>query len=45
MALDNFIPELWDANIQSALSNAHVFAATANRSYDRVIAAFGDTVK
>ena len=45
MAIDNFIPELWDANIQSALSNAHVFAATANRSYEGVIAAFGDTVK
>ncbi|KKK68007.1 hypothetical protein LCGC14_2948390, partial [marine sediment metagenome] len=45
MAIDNFIPELWDANIQTALSNAHVFAATANRSYEGVIAAFGDTVK
>ena len=45
MAVDNFIPELWDANIQSALSNAHVFAATANRSYEGVIANMGDTVK
>ena len=45
MALDNFIPELWDANIQSALSNAHVFAATANRSFEGIIANFGDTVK
>ena len=45
MAVDNFIPELWDANIQSALSNAHVFAATANRSYEGTISAFGDTVK
>jgi len=45
MAVDNFIPELWDANIQTALSNAHVFAATANRSYEGMISSFGDTVK
>ncbi len=45
MSVDNFIPELWDANFQGALSNAHVFAATANRSYEGMISAFGDTVK
>lgn len=45
MSVDNFIPELWDANIQSALSNSHVFAATANRQYEGVISQMGDTVK
>ena len=45
MAIDNFTPELWSSNIQAALSNAHVFAATANRSYEGMISQSGDTVK
>lgn len=45
MAVDNFTPELWSMNIQRALSKVHRFAALANREYEGMISAFGDTVK
>jgi len=45
MALDNFIPQLWSANILSALDKAHVFADLANRNYEGSIRGMGDRVK
>ena len=45
MALDNFIPQLWSANILSALDKAHVFADLCNRNYEGSIRGMGDRVK
>ena len=45
MSVDNFIPELWSANVHRALSNTHVFASVANREYEGNISQMGDTVK
>jgi hypothetical protein len=45
MSLDNFIPQLWSANILSALDKVHVFADLANRNYEGSILGGGDRVK
>jgi hypothetical protein len=46
MAVTNFRPEVWSANILVALRNALVFgqAGVINRDYEGEIAEFGDTV-
>ena len=43
--LDNFIPELWSANIISALEKIQVFAPLCNRNYEGQILGGGDRVK
>lgn len=43
--LDNFIPQLWSANILSALDKIQVFAPLCNRNYEGEIAGLGDRVK
>jgi hypothetical protein len=45
MSLNNFIPELWSANILSTLEKSHIFANLANRSYEGEISQAGDTVR
>lgn len=47
MALNNFIPEVWAAQLLTTLERAHVFAApgVANRDYEGEIAEAGDTVR
>jgi hypothetical protein len=45
MPLDNFIPQLWSANVLSALDKVHVFADLANRNYEGMIRGMGDRVK
>lgn len=46
MAITNFIPEVWAAELLSTLQKATVFGAApvVNRDYEGDIAAFGDTV-
>jgi hypothetical protein len=46
-SIDNFIPELWSARIQLALSKALVFAQAriVNRDYEGEIRELGNTVK
>lgn len=46
MAIDTFIPELWSAEILSALEKSLVYgqAGVVNRDYEGEIAAYGDTV-
>jgi P22 coat protein - gene protein 5 len=46
MALDNFIPEVWSANLQSNVNKAHVYAqdSVTNRDYEGDISQAGDTV-
>ena len=45
MSLNNFIPELWSANIMSTLDKAHIFAQLANNDYEGDISGAGDTVR
>lgn len=45
MSINNFIPELWSANILKTLEKKHVFAMLANRDYEGEIRQKGDTVK
>lgn len=47
MAVTNFIPEVWAAQLQSSLKKNLVFAGpgVTNRNYEGDIAAFGDTVR
>lgn len=46
MSLENFIPEIWSANLLSNLNQAHVYAqpGVANRDYEGEIKGAGDTV-
>lgn len=44
MAFNNFIPEVWSAQIQMQLEKRLVFQALANTQYEGEIAAYGDTV-
>ena len=44
MAIDNFIPEVWNATLLTELRNSHVYGNVANRNYEGDISAFGDTV-
>lgn len=45
MALDNFIPAVWSANVQQALENRVVAVSLANRSFEGEIRNSGDRVK
>lgn len=47
MALDNFIPELWSAELLVNLKDALVYGseAIANRNYEGEVSRFGDTVR
>ena len=45
MALNEFIPEVWSANVLVALEKDHVYASLANRDYQGEIANLGDTVR
>ena len=47
MAITNFIPEVWSAQLQTSLKKATVFASpqVVNRNYEGEIAAAGDTVR
>jgi hypothetical protein len=45
MALDNFIPQLWAANVISTLDKVHVAADLCNRNYEGKIRGMGDRVK
>lgn len=40
----NFIPEVWSADLMTQLQNEHVFANRFNRDYEGEITAWGDTV-
>lgn len=44
MAVTNFIPEIWSAQLLTHLDKVHVFASLVNRDYEGEIKAFGDTV-
>lgn len=46
MAIANFIPEVWSAELLVALEKAHVYAAAGvvNRDYEGDISQYGDTV-
>ncbi len=47
MATDNFIPEIWSAQLLVNLKNDLVFASpqVANRNYEGEVSAYGDTVR
>lgn len=45
MAIDNFIPKIWSANLLQAKDNVHVFAALASRDYEGDITGQGDSVQ
>jgi len=45
MAINNFIPKVWSANLLSAKENIHVYPAVANREFEGDIKGFGDTVQ
>lgn len=45
MTLENFIPEIWSANLLSNLNEAHVYADVVNRDYEGEIKQAGDTVR
>lgn len=47
MAIDNFIPELWSAELLVNLKNQLVWASDAivNRNYEGEVSRFGDTVR
>lgn len=44
MTLENFIPEIWSANLLSNINEAHVYGDLVNRDYEGEISAAGDTV-
>ena len=44
MAITNFIPELWSANILLELQKNLVYGSAVNRDYEGDIANYGDTV-
>lgn len=45
MSLNNFIPEIWSANVLAGLQKAHIAVSVANRSYEGEVKDKGDTVK
>lgn len=47
MAITNFVPEVWAAELLTSLKRAHVYAqpGVANRDYEGDIANYGDTVR
>lgn len=44
MAIANFIPEIWSANLLQPLQKAEVFGGVCNRDYEGDISQAGDTV-
>ena len=44
MAVDTFIPEIWNARLLYALEKAHVATNLVNRNYEGEIRNHGDTV-
>lgn len=46
MAVDTFIPEVWNANLLTTLEKKYIFAQSnvSNRNYEGDIAQYGDTV-
>lgn len=44
MAITNFIPEIWSANLLAPLQKSYVFAPLANRNYEGEVSQQGDTV-
>lgn len=44
MAIDNFIPEVWNATLLTELRKSHVYGNVTNRNYEGDISSFGDTV-
>lgn len=45
MAITNFIPEIWSAQLQTSLKKALVYGGVCNRNYQGSIANGGDTVR
>ena len=45
MSINNFIPELWSAQLITAFRKNHVFTSLVNRSYEGEIRNAGDTVR
>ncbi len=45
MAINNFIPAVWSAQLLSALDKSLVYAKLCNRDYEGEIRAYGDQVK
>jgi len=45
MSVKNFIPTIWETEVNREREKAHVFGAFVNRDYQGSIAAYGDTVK
>lgn len=45
MAIDNFIPQLWAAELLLNLNDAHVYAPCFNKNYEGDIAEAGDSVR
>jgi hypothetical protein len=45
MSIDNFIPEIWSAEVLRNLHKNFVYAALCNRNYEGDIAEAGDTVR
>jgi hypothetical protein len=45
MAIDNFIPEMWERRLMVSLRKQHVYAMLCNRNYQGTIAQQGDTVR
>lgn len=45
MAIDNFIPAVWSAQLLTALDKSLVYANLCNRDYEGEIKAYGDQVK
>jgi hypothetical protein len=45
MAVDNFIPQLWAAELLENLNDAHVYGSCFNRDYEGDISAYGDSVR
>lgn len=44
MAITNFIPEVWHAQLLTILEKAHVYGGVSNRNYEGDISEYGDTV-
>ena len=45
MSVNNFVPEVWSANILDKLNKTMVLANLCNRDYEGEISAYGDTVR
>lgn len=44
MAITNFIPEVWHAQLLTILEKSHVYGGRSNRNYEGDISEYGDTV-